>query len=48
MFTVATDILQVIQQTPLGLAASNLNEALPNLKFWVFLKHKYQDVLILC
>lgn len=38
MLTDATDILQVIQYSPLGLAASNLNEILPKLKLGFLFK----------
>lgn len=48
MLTDATDILQVIQYSPLGLAASNLNEILPKLKLGVFIRDKYQYLFILC
>lgn len=48
MLTDATDILYLMQYTPLGLAASNLNEILPKLKLGFLLKDKYQYLFILC
>lgn len=48
MLTDAIDISQVIQYSPLGLAASNLNEILPKLKFGLLFKDKYQYLFILC
>lgn len=48
MLTDATDILQVIQYSPLGLAASDLNETLPKLKLGFLFKDKYQYLFILC
>lgn len=47
MSTDATDILQVIQYT-LGLAASDLNKILPNLKLVFLFRDKYQYFFLLC
>lgn len=48
MLTDATDILRVIQYSPLGLAASTFNEILPKLKLGFLFKDKYQHLFILC